>query len=427
MNKKGLILIFLFVVSTVGFVAISNAATDDKVEVTINYVPSNYIEKGYCWVEFDPRFLDDNSIFGVNDDIYFAFSYDVAVEAWFGALSAGGGLQPDMWNMCEENNPALGYTGNVKYNETRFAGWMDVILDGYGLGISNFDISASSANTYQQIPLQLDIGWHILTISAAELVSDGNRTQWYWNYATDEKRFYVGENKDIIPPGLELAYFNNVDVAQTAVLSEDLPLSGYEINGFTDYPRPIAEPDVTLQDQTQEVIGTEGSEVTNDVIAIFNASDTPLAVSGPAWEVTYDSVYEMGPYTSMWRVNSEPAVMWNGTDYLDVTNVFYNETLAAYENDIGLVSDSSILHGLNYGQNYIYFILYGATPDDGAMEYGDYWFGVPIPAPRIVADIAIFSIWIGPQPESTGLNFGILISVSILGLAAALFFVRRRK
>ena len=100
MNKKGLILIFLFVVSTVGFVALSNAATDSKVEVTVNYIPTNYIEMGYCWVEFDQRFIDDNTVVGQNDDIYFSFSYDVAIEAWgwggsAGADVYGGGVQPN--------------------------------------------------------------------------------------------------------------------------------------------------------------------------------------------------------------------------------------------------------------------------------------------------------------------------------------------
>ena len=128
----------------------------------------------------------------------------------------------------------------------------------------------------------------------------------------------------------------------------------------------------------------------------------------------------MGPHTTMWRVNNQPALMWNGSAYLDASGVSYNETSAAYENNIGLVSDSNILHGLYYGQNYIYFTVYGMAIDDLGLYYG-------FPVPRIVTDVAIFSLWIGPQPESTGLNFGILISVSILGLAAALYFVRRRK
>jgi len=104
MNKKGLILIFLFVVSTVGFIAISNAATDTAVDVTIHYVPSGYVDMGYCWVEFDERFIDDNSVFGQNDDIYFGFYYDVPVGAWFGAVGPGGGMQPDEWFYADQNN-----------------------------------------------------------------------------------------------------------------------------------------------------------------------------------------------------------------------------------------------------------------------------------------------------------------------------------
>ena len=419
MNKKGLILIFLFVVSTVGFVATSNAATDNKVEVTINYIPSPYIEQGYCWVEFDQRFLDDNSVFGQNDDIYFGFYYDVAVGAWFGAETAGGGMQPDAWYYCPQNNWTEGYTGDVLYNETRFAGWMDVTLDGYDLGMSNFDISLNP-DTYQDIAIQLDIGWHYLTITAAELVTDGNHTEWRWTYASDEKKFYVAENKDVIPAPLNTAYFNYVNVSQEAVLSEDLPSQGYEVDDFYDNYRPVAEPEFALQTQIQEELGTEADPLTVDVNAIYNASDTTIGLTGYIYGVIYDSLYNMGPHTTMWRVNDGPAAVWNGTAYLGANGIWYNETSMAYENDLEVLAWDSLISDLYLGQNYIVFYLFGAECDDSGLYYAH-------PVPRIVSDVAIFDIWIGDLPEETGLGFGILISVSILGLAAALYFVRRRK
>ncbi|MCG3257364.1 MAG: hypothetical protein KAU62_14785 [Candidatus Heimdallarchaeota archaeon] len=421
MNKKGLILIFLFVVSTVGVVALTNAAIDDnKVEVTINFIPSAYIDKGYCWVEFDQRFIDDNFVFGENDDIYFAFSYDVALEAWFGAVAPGGGNQNDVWFYAEQNNWTAGYTGDVLYNETRFAGWIDVILDGYGLGTSNFDIAADDG-TYQKIAIQLDIGWHYLTISAAELVSDGNHTEWFWEYSHDAKKFYVGENRDVIPPVSVKAYFNEVDVTATAMNSEDLPSQGYNITEFLDNPRPVAEANFTTQIQTVEE-GDNVTTVTTTVEAYFNASDVNLNLAD-AGAVVYDNVYEMGPMTNMWIVNDNVGVIWNGSAYISVDNVFYNTTSASYENDLGVISWDNTLPGLNIGQNYVYFVLYGMAVDDLAM----WWTDGAVPAPRVLADVAIFYIWIGDLPESTGLGFGIFISVSILGLAAALYFVRRRK
>jgi len=418
MNKKGLILIFLFVVSTVGFVALSNAATDDnKVDVTINYIPSAYIEMGYVWVEFDERFLDDNTVYGENDVISFSFSYDVAIEAWFGAVGYGGGLPTDAWFFEDQNNWTAGYTGTDLYNTTRFVGYMNVILDGYDMGISNFDVGADGG-TYQEIPIQLDMGWHYLTITAVELVSDANHTRWNWEYSTDSKRFYVGENKDVIPPLVGEAYFNNVNVTANAVASIDLPSQGYNITEWLDSPRPVAEADFATAYSTDDA-GVEGTNVTTSIIANFNASDTNLNLAPAIYGVVMDNIYEMGPLTYMWIVNNNPGVIWNGSAYLSIDGVFYNTTSESYENDLGLISHYDTLPGLALGQNYVYFVLYGFTADDIALDYGH-------AAPRVVSDTAIFNIWIGDLPESTGLGFGILISVSILGLAAALF-VRRRK
>ncbi len=394
MNKKGLILIFLFVVSTVGIVALSNAAVDDnKVDVTINYVPSAYIEKGYVWVEFDERFLDDNFVFGENDVVSFSFSYDVAIEAFFGAVGYGYGTPTNDWFYEDQNNWTAGYTGTDLYNTTRFVGYMDVILDGYDMGISNFDVGADKG-TYQEIPIQLDIGWHYLSITAAELVSDGNHTEWFWEYSNDAKKFYVGENSDIIPPLSAVAYFNEVNVTANKLASEDLPSQGYNITDWLDNPRPVAEANFATMYSTADE-GDNETIVTTSIEANFNASDTNLNLVHAAWGVVFDNVYEMGPMTYMWTVN-------NGEMYI-ANDTYEPETLT----------------GLNIGQNYVYFTVYGFVPDDIALNYG-------FAAPRVVADVAIFSIWVGDLPESTGLGFGILISVSILGLAAALF-VRRRK
>ncbi len=395
MNKKGLILIFLFVVSTVGFVALSNAATDDnKVDVTINYIPSAYVDMGYCWVEFDARFLDDNSVYGENDVISFSFSYDVAIEAWFGAVAPGGGLQTDAWFFEDQNNWTAGYTGTDLYNTTRFTGTMDVILDGYDMGMSNFDVGADGG-TYQDIPIQLDIGWHYLTITAAELISDANHTEWEYVYSSDSKRFYVGENKDVIPPLVENAYFNDVSVTANQVASEDLPSQGYNITDWIDSPRPVAEAVFATQYSTVDA-GVENATVTASIEANFNASDTNLNLQPNIYGVVIDNIYEMGPMTYMWIVNNLELNIANDT----------------YEPDV--------LTGLNIGQNYVYFLVYGFAADDIALDYGH-------AAPRLQVDVAIFHIWVGDLPESTGLGFGIFISVSILGLAAALYFVRRRK
>jgi hypothetical protein len=85
-----------------------------------------------------------------------------------------------------------------------------------------------------------------------------------------------------------------------------------------------------------------------------------------------------------------------------------------------VVETDGMMTGLNVGQNYVYLYVFGGQPDDIGLNYGH-------AVPRIFSDVAVFNIWIGPPPAETGFGFGILISVSILGLAAALYFVRRRK
>jgi hypothetical protein len=83
MNKKGLIFLFLFVVSTVSAVALTNAEQgDNKVEITIDYIPSAWVPSDNVYVEFDTRFIGDNDVFTTNDVLHFAFFYDVAVIAW---------------------------------------------------------------------------------------------------------------------------------------------------------------------------------------------------------------------------------------------------------------------------------------------------------------------------------------------------------
>ena len=279
-------------------------------------------------------------------------------------------------------------------NSTRFTGTLDVILDGYDLGMSNFDVGADGG-TYQDIPIQMDIGWHYLTISAAELVSDANHTEWFWNYSYDSKRFYVGENRKVVPTLVVDAYFNDVDVLANQVASEDLPSQGYNITEWIDSPRPVAE--AVFATQYSEVDeGIEGAIETVSIEANFNASDTNLNLVANIYGVVMDNIYEMGPMTYMWIIN-------NGG--LDIANDTY---------------EPETLTGLNVGQNYVYFIVYGFTADDIALDYGH-------SAPRVQHDVAIFHIWVGELPASTGLGFGIFISVSILGLAAALYFVRRRK
>ena len=406
MNKKGLIFIFLFIVSTVGAVTFTKADTNDKVEVTLQYVPSAYVPVGEVYVEFDSRFLDDNMVFGEKDIIHFAFFYDVAVETWGGATTYGGGIQPEMW-FYETPDP----NSTCMYTETRFVGVFNVMIDFYDVGMTNFDIWADNGN-YQDIVVQLEQGWHTMTIVAAELVSDCNHTTWEWTYAKDQKRFFISLDKEDTPALLEDALYNEVTVTATPVNSEDLKRP-YNITGFLDSPRPVAES--TLNQYAEVAVGTETTPVTTAIAVQYNASNHVLTLADGTYGLMYDNIYEMGPLTYMWIVNDGDALIANDT------------------------WEPTTLSGLRLGQNYIYFVLFGFRVDDYSQLYGN-------PAPQLAATTVRFDFLIGdeyvpmteePCPECTTNEctecptptpgFGIFISVSILGLAAVIVLLRRRK
>lgn len=400
MNKKGLILIFLFVVSTVGAVTFTQAASDnDLVEVTLNYVPSAYVDMGSVYVEFDSRFLDDNMVFGADDTINFAFFYDVAVLSWGGATTTGDGFQADEWYYDTQD-----LNSSCQYTVTRFGGAFNVMIDNYDIGMTNFDIWADNGN-YQDIAIQLEKGWHYITIVAAELVSDCNHTEWSWEYAKDEKRFFISDDKEDTPTLLEDALYNDVDVTATAVNSEDLNF-GYNITSFSDNPRPRAE--ATLNQYTVVDLGNDTTSVNTDMAVQFNASDSDLLLTDGTYGAMLVDVYNMGPLTYMWILNDGEMLIKNDT------------------------WEPANIEGFRKGQNYLYFVLAGFKVDDYSQLYGN-------PAPQLTITTVRFDLYIGVVPDEVIVDpcegcctdptpgFGIFISVSILGLAAVIALLRKRK
>ena len=399
MNKKGLIFVFLFVASMVGAFAPVNASQSNTVGVTLDYIPSAYVPSDGIYVEFDSRFLDNNQVFTEQDIISFSFFYDVVCLSWASRLfTTGDGWQTDDWMWAEANDP-LTWDYGVEpefwwYNVTRFAGTFNLMLDDYDLGLSNFYLDEDNGN-YQDIALELDIGWHYLTIVAAEYVSDGNHTEWHWEYAKDQKVFYIAESRTDVPPLIEDAY-NNVTLVANAVDSEDLG-QYYSWDSYLDNPRPVAEPAGTVY-QTVDA-GTEDDVLISEAEFRYNASDTEIGLQWTMWGTEYTGLYEMGPLTYMWWVN-------NG---------------AAETRDSG-VEDLP----LKKGQNFVFFSLFGFKVDDFAQYYAAY-YGLVNGVVGFAHDMAVVRIQVGEIATGAGLGFGILISVSMLGLVAALGIVRRRK
>lgn len=387
MNKKGLIFVFLFAVSIVSAVGITTAEQgDNKVEITIDYIPSAYVPSDEVYVEFDTRFIGDNDVFTQDDVLHFAFFYDVAVIAWASYLfTTGNGWQTDEWFYCPENNASAGYTGSDIYNVTRYAGMFNLMLDDYDLGMSNFWLDEDNGN-YQEIRLQLDVGWHYLTIVAAEMVSDANHTEFHWTYAKDQVVFYVAEDRGDVPPLIEDALYNSVELVATAVNSEDLG-QYYNWTTWLDSPRPISEAQTPVY-QTVPV-ALEAAPVVTEVFVQYNASNNPIELIGGPYGSEYVDMDTMGMLTYMWYVNNAD---WNNM--------------------------STTVAPLKKGQNFIFFNLFGNKVDDYAQLYG-------AASPAVGTDLAVMRLFVGEQ-DVAGMGFGILISVSMLGLVSYAF-LRKRK
>ncbi len=416
MNKKGLIFVFLFVASTVGAFTIVNAEqSNNKVGVTLSHIPSAYVPSGEIYVEIDSRFIENNQVFTEQDIISFAFLYDVCSLAWGGLVTTGNGRQADDWlHLAIPNNPATwNFTVEPvfwEYNTTRFAGNFNLMLDDYDLGFSNFDPAADDG-TYQDIPLDLEIGWHYLTIVATELVSDGNHTEWHWEYAKDQKVFYVAENREDVPPLIEDAY-NNVTLTATKVNSEDLG-QYYTIDGYLSSPRPVAE--VTGVGYQTIDAGTETAPLMSTAEVQYNASDTELGLQWTSWGTEYTNWTDMGPLTYVWWVN-------DGIGQNKGNGTWAGEIDPVTKLQIWREGETSLQ--LQKGQNFVFFSLFGFKVDDFAQYVASPEINGVV---QLGHDMALIRIFVGEPVDDTGLGFGILISVSMLGLVVALGIVRRRK
>ena len=405
MNKKGLILIFLFVLSGIGISAVTNAeSTSTKVDITLSYAPPAYVEHDEIYLEFDDRYLADNNIVGQDDVINFGFFYDVCLVYWWSGnvITTGGGDQPTAWASCPQNNWTAGYQGTDLYNVTRIAGNFEVLLDDYGMGWSAINVQGVST-TYQDIQLKLDIGWHYLTIIGSELVSDGNHTTFHWEYAKDDIKFYVAETRHDAASLQQEAWYNWAEPTSVPVNSEDLPDGqNYTVTSWQDLYQPHAY--VTSESFVQVDEGIDAN-ITTAVEVTYNATDTEFKMyhnetKGITSE--YVSLGNMGPHTIMWFVNDGAAVF----------NSTHNE-------------DPDVLPLLK-GSNIVYFAVFGFKADSWSVYpyYLYYYAGTPYPVVEV--SLGIIRIQVG-EPESTGPGFGIFISVSMLGLVAALAIMRRRK
>jgi hypothetical protein len=247
-------------------------------------------------------------------------------------------------------------------------------------------------DTWQDIALTLETGWHYITVIAAEMVSDRDHTEFEWQYAKDQIKFYIGYEGDDPVAAVGPAMYNTANLLATATPSLEM---GQAFNYSNwDEIRVLAEP--VAEYETQSVaLGTEKKPIAVDVEMIYNSS---------AGEADF--------YDSGW---GGPALDFIGGH-------------TGHSNISWVVNDGPIIFGdeapLVKGINYVYGLVWGLQPDSGSVYFSQLGF-LPAPIPNVGVDIAIFTISVGL--EEVGFGFGIFISVSILGLVSALFVMRRRK
>ncbi len=399
MKRKGLLFIALFVVSTFLVSALPNANKSNEVSLTLQYNPPNTVEMGELFVGIDNRILKNSQVFGFGDDIPFMFWYDVAYTAWLGAASHLDGYACNYWLLQDYGltPEQLGLDDNV----TRFSGTINVFLDDIDLGMSNMDIYDGS--TYQDIPIDLEIGWHYLTVMAGEHRANSTdlsgKDDMIWDWVKDEIRFYVGEtSKAVLPP--DVFSDSTVTINPEMIDSEEL------MNNFTwTYRdiRPAAEPKL-FKDLQQSV--EDGTSATLDVVYNTTWNDMELEL---VW----------GFYASFVGVDT--------MGYGDI-NMWVNDGSLAKTLNYNATSDEYILEytgnefGLMVGRNYAYFIVSGYRANDLGQAYGGAFPGV-----QMASVVAIIDVGVEETTEPTGSTFGIFISVSMLGLATALIIKRLRK
>jgi len=349
----------------------------NSVTVTLGLDVAGYVEKGELYVEIDRDIITDGQVFHTGDEIWLHFFYDVAYTNFFGAAAPNDGFQCDAWfyDVPDENGI---------YTETRFSGMLNGYLDDYDLGLTNFD--PYEGNTTQEVRLTLEEGWHTFTIVAAEYISDNTHTEFHWEWVKDEVSFYVTDSKlKNKAPSIKESE-KTVSFEAIAKNSEDMD-NGFE---WTDpwTVRPVAEP-ATYADL--DLALEESSEtVALNLTAYYNTTWNDLALADYVWDTGFVSATTMGYGDVAWF------------------NTAINDSIVQAEK--GTLS-------LNIGTNYIVFAVVGFHANDYAIFYG-------IPFPTVQFSSVVYKIEI---ISGLGPSYGILISVSIFGLVAALGLKRFRK
>ena len=384
MIKKATIILILVSLSLVINQNSVSCDTNPKmIPISFNLVEINQIDLGdEVYVEFNDTMLPDNQVFGVGDTVWFSFFYDVA-EFRLTADVNWSWSQANNWYFDEEDQYGV-------YQETRFLGILNVYIDDKDFGLSNIETFGDSVNTTQRIlDTVLTKGWHLITVFAAEYVSDPTRTTMYWQSSKDEKWFYVSEEAtDIAPSRVETQA--KVTVKANPITHEEW-VPPFDWNFIYIWPRT----DKTANTKYETTLTQEGQEA--HIETLYNVSMNTMVlnetnISGSLLAVFEDSDH-MGEGTVFWWTNDGP-----------------------------VTSDLQANFELNRGENFVYFAVVGLRTYELAMLA----YNEPIPRADVSSEefTVINNIPIDESPFSFD---GFVIGLSFLATISLLVKVWKKK
>ncbi|MCE7741464.1 MAG: hypothetical protein GOP50_03310 [Candidatus Heimdallarchaeota archaeon] len=380
LKKTSIMLILIATSLVINQNSVKGEIEPELVPISLQFVHAARYDLGeQVAVEFNDTLMPDNAVYGPDDVVWFSFTYDVA-EFRFDTQQSEDWSQANYWYFAEEDEYGV-------YNETRFQGILNVYLDGTDFGLSNIHTFADTINTTQDLWHEyLAPGWHILTVFAAEYVSDPARTSMYWQTAKDEKWFYVSLDTEILPPAREISEETLTVKANPLASDEWDPNFDWEFLNI--WPRARSTVGTPLSQEITEA--GQGVQVQAD----FNVTTGSLMLngtnsSGSQQAVFYDPAH-MGDGTIFWWINDGPV-----TDDLEAT----------FE--------------LHRGPNFIYFAAIGFR------VYYSLWYEELL-TPRADIDSNVFSVTESIPTETA--PFGFESFVLALGIFATIsIFVKKRR
>ena len=381
--RKTIIILTLMITSLViNQNSVTAEVQPESIPVNFKFVHASRSDLGdYVAVEFNDTLMPDNQVYGPEDTVWFGFTFDVA-EFRLDPNEITDRSQANYWYFAEQESGV--------YNETRFQGILNVYLDGTNFGLSNIQIGYyNQINTTQDLwQNYLTPGWHILTVFAAEYVSNAQRTEMFWQTAKDEKWFYVTldqEDTDMTPPARETS--EEMISVKANPLRSDEWYPTFDWDFVNIYPRARNNAETPIS----QVITQAGQEV--QLQADFNVTTGSLMLTDTNSTGTPETVYydpaHMGVGITFWWINDGPV-----TDDLQTT----------FE--------------INKGDNFIYFTAIGFR----AYEFAMLVYGIYIPRADIDSNVFIVTENI---PTNTAFGFGSFVLT--LGIFAIISIYLKKK